>query len=954
MNSKIILVLLTIIFASYSTVLPIDPNVGYTYITGNGDVNGDGYSDIAICSNNMTHILPGSDTGICFSAISSVPLKGWMRLADIGDSDNDDLIIREGEDRIYTYYGTSSGLSSTQNMLDGYYFKFETIDFEEDGSLEIILHRVPPVMYVGPDYLYINRWELSVPNDSGLGSFIATTKNVDLYNYNIPGRVLVGYKRGVYVCRKFLVSFTIPIDTPQSATGDVSFGLNPLNISGTSPSYDRDLHGIIISKKDTLYGYVYQTLKWTGTDGKGTCNNSKVISADINGDGFKDIIAVFRRYIYGYPFLPYDSVTTICAFTSDNGNFNSSPDWKLESNSEPESFYYLGRILENAGDINGDGYEDILFSGFDNIPNIYYGSENGLIPHIPTPDAVSLLTPDNNLTIADTHQSFTWEPSAKAKSYTLEVSTSSDFSSYIIKQTFTATSYESDFSYETKYYWRVAASNEGGPTYSETRNFTTKPELPTTPTNLRISHLTRDNLAYVDKNVLMWDVSTGSNVTYESELSLNEDFTDPIFTESTVYPGYTTALLEGILQYETAYYWRVRAINPAGHTSWATSQFITVPESIDSPNLVSPPDQFTNAPLSIDLVWRSVKYVQEYSIEIALDADFHHVIDRLSTPDTVFNITSGDYKTTYYWRIQGLHDDLGSSEFSNPFSFTTVHETPNAINLISPTSSEQDVRFPLTLIWEKNKIALSYDVDVSKGSDFDSMVISKNVTDTTFPIAVLSYLTQYFWRIRAVTADTTGPWSATNYFTTIVQPPAKVILGAFESTIRTDSATFIWKESTPNVESYWFEISEDSTMAGASIDSQLTDTFKVIHDLSNGSYYWRVRARNINGYGPYSLTRKFTVDIPVVSVIRIPIKASVSLTGLSATGIIQCSLAKSSKVELKIYDLSGKRVMSVSSMMPPGYYSIKTPELSKAYYILSGSVTDSDNQIRIKRMFLAK
>jgi hypothetical protein len=69
------------------------------------------------------------------------------------------------------------------------------------------------------------------------------------------------------------------------------------------------------------------------------------------------------------------------------------------------------------------------------------------------------------------------------------------------------------------------------------------------------------------------------------------------------------------------------------------------------------------------------------------------------------------------------------------------------------------------------------------------------------------------------------------------------------------------------VEHYWFELASDSLFAvSIVVDSTLTDT-TTQHTLAvlNQNYWWRVRAGNTAGWGPFSLTRRFTPVAGMVS-----------------------------------------------------------------------------------------
>jgi subtilisin family serine protease len=93
------------------------------------------------------------------------------------------------------------------------------------------------------------------------------------------------------------------------------------------------------------------------------------------------------------------------------------------------------------------------------------------------PDAPVLSSPANGTTRVKTPVTLSWIASVNATSYTVQVSTSSTFSSFVYNQSgITSTStIVSSLSRTRKYYWRVSASNSSGTSaWSATRNFTTR------------------------------------------------------------------------------------------------------------------------------------------------------------------------------------------------------------------------------------------------------------------------------------------------------------------------------------------------------------------------------------------------------------------------------------------------------------------------------------------------
>jgi len=102
-----------------------------------------------------------------------------------------------------------------------------------------------------------------------------------------------------------------------------------------------------------------------------------VAAGDVNGDGYRDLLVSGKAFNGSL----YDA-RAIAFYGSANG-LSETPDWSV-TNDQPGSQF--GRVLAAAGDVNGDGYDDVLVGapyydvgdGDEGRAYLYYGSAGGL------------------------------------------------------------------------------------------------------------------------------------------------------------------------------------------------------------------------------------------------------------------------------------------------------------------------------------------------------------------------------------------------------------------------------------------------------------------------------------------------------------------------------------------------------------------------------------------------
>ncbi|MGD8413841.1 MAG: FG-GAP-like repeat-containing protein, partial [Candidatus Latescibacterota bacterium] len=352
-----------------------------------GDVNGDGYSDVIVgayqydggeTDEGAAYVFLGNATGVntgfAWSDEGDQTFAGYGRsVATAGDVNGDgysDIIVGAPfyhdtnleEGAAYVYHGSSTGLSATPdwsaNSEFDYYWmgwKVGTAgDVNGDGYSDVIIALGEADQAwvwhgsssgLGPDGTSSNvDWYASVPDDQ-ITCSAATAGDVNGDGYS---DVIVGvptYDNGENNEGAVYVWF-------GSSTG--------LGSPGSSANADWSAESNVA---DAKFG-------------------SEVATAgDVNGDGYADIIVGAHRYTNGQT-----DEGAVYVFHGSSGGPSSTADWMIESDTAD---LRLGRSVGTAGDVNGDGFADVVIGAakyVDGTPTsntegwayLYYGAATGL------------------------------------------------------------------------------------------------------------------------------------------------------------------------------------------------------------------------------------------------------------------------------------------------------------------------------------------------------------------------------------------------------------------------------------------------------------------------------------------------------------------------------------------------------------------------------------------------
>jgi len=330
-----------------------------------GDVNGDGYADVIVgtpwhsSDSGRAHIYHGGASGL--SATPALTLTGetannyfgWS-VATAGDVNGDgyaDVIVgaivySSNTGRAYVYHGGASGLSATPSLTltgestnNGFGYSVATAgDVNSDGYADVIVGARLYSTRTGRAYVHY-----------GSASGLSAT----------PALTLTGETTNNY--------FSDPVATASDVNGD---GYADVIVGAGSYSSNRGRAYVYHGGGSGLSATPALTLT-----GEGTSNGfgvSVATAGDVNGDGYADVIvgALWYSSDTGRAYLYHGGASGLSA----------TPSLTLTGESTNNGF---GVSVATAGDINGDGYADVIvgangYSGGTGRAYVHYGSVSGL------------------------------------------------------------------------------------------------------------------------------------------------------------------------------------------------------------------------------------------------------------------------------------------------------------------------------------------------------------------------------------------------------------------------------------------------------------------------------------------------------------------------------------------------------------------------------------------------
>jgi len=143
----------------------------------------------------------------------------------------------------------------------------------------------------------------------------------------------------------------------------------------------------------------------------------------------------------------------------------------------------------------------------------------------------------------------------------------------------------------------------------------------------------------------------------------------------------TTVHVTG-LQNGKSHYWKVRAINARGASTFSSAWTFTTVEGMPlTPSLRAPVASTASVPIDPVLQWKSSQWATRYHLQVAEDTPFKIlVLEDTAATDTIYRLPALQNDKRYYWRVRALNR-IGTSPFSEIWNFMTIVAPPGRAGL---------------------------------------------------------------------------------------------------------------------------------------------------------------------------------------------------------------------------------------------------------------------------------
>lgn len=254
------------------------------------------------------------------------------------------------------------------------------------------------------------------------------------------------------------------------------------------------------------------------------------------------------------------------------------------------------------------------------------------------------------------------------------------------------------------------------------------------------------------------------------------------------------------------------------------------------------------------LSWRPVTGAAKYSVQVSTDAGYTTLAFSVTTALTRATPKSNLPAGPLYWRVAAVDSAGVSSEWAETTFTRNAFAGPTPL---TPADGEQ-LPFPEkppVFSWSSLPGVSSYTLQVDDAPNFVSAA-SYTTSNTSFVLSTPQPANQlYYWRVQGVTRDRlVTSFSETRTYST---GPVDAPVPSYPPNTDVqplDDVVLAWGP-VAGAETYHVQISPNTDFTNNTIDVQGVKgtRWSPAMTIANGSYWWRVRARDASGaYGDWS------------------------------------------------------------------------------------------------------
>lgn len=626
---------------------------------------------------------------------------------------------------------------------------------------------------------------------------------------------------------------------------------------------------------------------------------SAVGYGDFNKDGFSDLVLSDRGYSNGQT-----NEGVIQIYLGSATGISTTPTMRIESNVAGS---YFGMSASGAGDINNDGYDDVVVGApyFSNgelnegAVYVYIGSATGLdtthVMHIESNRANALIatfirsagdvdgdgfddiifnTAYEGLSSSDTGGAYIYYGSATG----IDTTRKALLKSGKARVGFYSVSGAGDVNKDG---YADVICGAGDYTYGEGAVFIyhgSAAGISATPAIIIEENISDSRLgSYVGGNV---DLNADGYADVIAGASQGHGYTSVYFGGATGITKNHRVMLLGAngerFGYAVAGIGDVNGdkiddfISTSGYTNLSLGSFQVFAGCKNGMYLVSPTNLSDYIATAPKLIWSKGFVTANYQVQVDTTNLFGAPILNTTLADTSIQMSTIALGKTYFWRIRSL---IGDSLPWVMYSFKTGLSKPL---MISPATGLVGQPDSMDFNWNSVAGAENYEFQLLNRLSFHGGLF----TDTTFHVNSLMRGEQYTWKVRVVNAGHYSDW-ASGYFTTLPNAPnAPFLASPNNNTINQSQSSTIYWNKQAYVDSFRVQVSIDSNfLNGMIVDNHQIDSAKEVWAQQfNTTYFWRVQAINLADTSAWSQVWRFTTvpNVPDSTSILEPVCGSVN------------------------------------------------------------------------------